>query len=289
MNYKHISTERRSPHLGAFVDGVDLSQPLSKQVVSEIRSALLEFSVIFFRNQSVSDSEHLRFASYFGELDEPHPVFDRKDDDPRLTIIESKGRAHDAEHYWHTDVTYQEAPSMGSILIARKIPESGGDTLFASMYAAYENLSAPIKKMLESLTAQHSIERGWATSLRMQPNGEQRLQRLKEAFPLMTHPALRTHPETGRTALYVNEYYTSRINELSEPESEGFLKILHHHSQLPDFQIRHTWRVGDIAFWDNRCTQHYASHDYGATHRLMNRVTIVGDRPFFKQALKKAA
>jgi len=135
--------------------------------------------------------------------------------------------------------------------------------------------------MLASLTAQHSIERGWGTSLRMKPNGEQKVRKLKDAFPLQTHPVLRTHPETGRTALYVNEYYTSRINELSEPESEGLLKLLFHHSQLPDFQIRHHWEVGDVAFWDNRCTQHYASHDYGAAHRIMNRVTIVGDKPYF--------
>ena len=281
MEYKDIKAIRRSPHIGAFIEGVDLGSSLSKKTVAEIRSALLEFGVLFFRNQSLTEAQHLELGSQFGTLDEPHPVFDCNKDEPRLTIIESKGRAHDAEHYWHSDVTYQEAPSLGSILIARKIPESGGDTLFASMYAAYETLSEPIKEMLKSLTAQHSIERGWGTSLRMQPNGEARLRELNEAFPLRTHPALRTHPETGRTALYVNEYYTSKINELSEPESDGLLKILHRHSQLPDFQIRHQWQVGDVAFWDNRCTQHYASHDYGAAHRIMNRVTIVGDRPYF--------
>lgn len=283
MAYKHINTIRRSPHLGAFVEGVDLSQSLSTEVIAEIRAALLEYCVLFFKKQSLTETQHIELGSQFGTLDEPHPVFDCNQDDPRLTIIESKGRAHDAEHYWHTDVTYQEAPSLGSILLARKIPDSGGDTLFASMYAAYDTLSPPIQTMLESLTAQHSIERGWGTSLRMQPNGEARLQKLKEAFPLMTHPALRTHPETGRTALYVNEYYTSRINELSEPESESVLRMLHHHAQLPDFQIRHQWEVGDVAFWDNRCTQHYASHDYGVAHRIMNRVTIVGDRPYFKK------
>ena len=281
MEYKDIKAIRRSPHIGAFIEGVDLGSSLSKKTVAEIRSALLEFGVLFFRNQSLTEAQHLELGAQFGTLDEPHPVFDCNKDEPRLTIIESKGRAHDAEHYWHSDVTYQEAPSLGSILIARKIPESGGDTLFASMYAAYETLSEPIKEMLKSLTAQHSIERGWGTSLRMQPNGEARLRELNEAFPLRTHPALRTHPETGRTALYVNEYYTSKINELSEPESDGLLKILHRHSQLPDFQIRHQWQVGDVAFWDNRCTQHYASHDYGAAHRIMNRVTIVGDRPYF--------
>ncbi len=284
MKYKTISVARRSPHLGAFVQSVDLSQPLPQETVAEIRSALLEFGVLFFKDQSISEPEHLRLAAYFGELDKPHPVFDCKDEDPRVTVIESKGRAGDSEHQWHTDVTYQKAPSLGSILIARKIPDSGGDTLFASMYAAYEALSQPIKLMLESLTAQHSIERGWGATLRMQPNGEERIQKLKEAFPLMTHPVIRTHPETGRTALYVNQYYTTRINELSELESDGLLKMLHRHSQLPDFQIRHTWQVGDVAFWDNRCTQHYATHDYGAAHRIMNRVTIVGDQPYFRKA-----
>ncbi len=283
MEYEQITITRRSPHLGAFVQDIDLSQPLSSETVTEIRNALLEFGVLFFRKQTISESEHIRLAAYFGELDKPHPVFECKDEDPRLTIIESKGRAGDTEHQWHTDVTYQEAPSLGSILIARKIPGSGGDTLFASMYAAYDALSTPIKTMLELLTAQHSIERGWGAALRMRPDGEERVQKLKAAFPLMTHPVLRTHPETGRTALYVNEYYTTRINELSELESEGLLKILFRHSQLPDFQIRHTWQTGDIAFWDNRCTQHYASHDYGAEHRVMNRVTIVGDRPYFKK------
>ncbi len=283
MDYQTVSVTRRSPHLGAFVDDVDLSKKLPDPTIQDIRHALLEHGVLFFRNQNLTESEHIRLGEQFGTLDEPHPVFDCNQDDPRLTIIESKGRAHDAEHYWHTDVTYQEAPSMGSILIAKKIPESGGDTLFASMYAAYDTLSEPIRKMLESLTAQHSIERGWGASLRMQPNGERRIQALKEAFPLRTHPVLRTHPETRRTALYVNEYYTSRINELSEVESQGLLKLLFHHSQLPDFQVRHSWQVGDVAFWDNRCTQHYASHDYGAAHRIMNRVTIVGDQPYFLQ------
>ncbi len=282
MEYQKIEVARRSPNLGAFVSGVDLGEDLPDSAIEEIRAALLQFGVLFFSNQSLSEKQHIRLGERFGTLDLPHPVFDCNQDDPRLTIIESKGRAHDAEHYWHSDVTYQEAPSMGSILIARKIPEVGGDTLFACMYSAYETLSEPIRKMLESLTAQHSIERGWGTSLRMQPDGEKRVQKLKEAFPLMTHPVLRTHPETGRTALYVNEYYTSRINELSEPESEGLLRLLFNHSQLPEFQVRHRWNVGDVAFWDNRCTQHYASHDYGAAHRIMNRVTIAGDHPYYK-------
>jgi taurine dioxygenase len=126
MNYQTIKAERRSPHLGAFIEAVDLTQPLADAAVAEIKAALQEFSVIFFRNQHITGEQHLEFAAHFGELDSPHPVFDKDERDARLTIIESKGRAHDDEHYWHTDVTYQEAPSFGSILAAKKIPESGG-------------------------------------------------------------------------------------------------------------------------------------------------------------------
>tara|TARA_Y100000780_G_C13669697_1_gene411887 strand:+ start:935 stop:1792 length:858 start_codon:yes stop_codon:yes gene_type:complete len=282
VTYKELKFTPRSPHLGAFIEGVNLHENLKPSSVAEIKSALLEFGVIFFKNQTVDKTQQLRLASQLGTIEEPHPVFDNDKSDTRLTIIESKGRTHDAEHYWHTDVTYQEAPSMASILVAKKIPESGGDTLFASMYTAYDTLSPSIQKMLESLTAQHSFERGWATTFRMLENGEEKLHKLKQVFPLMTHPVLRTHPDTGRTSLYVNEYYTSRINELSEFESDAVLRMLFHHSQLPDFQVRHTWHVGDVAIWDNRCTQHYASHDYGSAHRIMNRVTLQGDRPYFR-------
>ena len=282
VTYKELKFTPRSPHLGAFIEGVNLHENLKPSSVAEIKSVLLEFGVIFFKNQTVDKTQQLRLASQLGTIEEPHPVFDNDKSDTRLTIIESKGRTHDAEHYWHTDVTYQEAPSMASILVAKKIPESGGDTLFASMYTAYDTLSPSIQKMLESLTAQHSFERGWATTFRMLENGEEKLHKLKQVFPLMTHPVLRTHPDTGRTSLYVNEYYTSRINELSEFESDAVLRMLFHHSQLPDFQVRHTWHVGDVAIWDNRCTQHYASHDYGSAHRIMNRVSLQGDRPYFR-------
>ena len=229
MPDKELKSTRRSPHLGAFLEGISLHNELKPSSVAEIKSALLEFGVIFFRNQTIDKEQQLRLASQLGTIEEPHPVFDNDKSDTRLTIIESKGRAHDAEHYWHTDVTYQEAPSMASILAAKKIPESGGDTLFASMYAAYDTLSPSIQKMLKSLTAQHSFERGWATTFRMLEDGEEKLHKLKQAFPLMTHPVLRTHPDTGRTSLYVNEYYTSRINELSEFESDSVLRMLFHH------------------------------------------------------------
>lgn len=270
----------RTTHIGAFIEDVDLTKALDKSLVAEIRQALLQFHVIFFRDQPITPEQHLELAGHFGEIDEPHPVFGNHEKDARLTIIESKGRTEDLEHYWHTDVTYQQAPSMGSILMARKLPEIGGDTLFANMYAAYETLSKPMQEFLCGLTASHSFERGWGKTIRMRDGGDQQMVKMNRVFPLMSHPVVRTHPETGRKALYVNEYYTSHINGLSEIESDGLLQLLIKHSQLPEFQVRHAWQVNDIAFWDNRCTQHYASHDYGAAHRVMNRVTLVGDRPY---------
>ncbi len=280
MQNSQLNVIPRSFHIGAFVEGIDLTSPLNPSQVSEIRQALLDYHVIFFRNHPISPEQHLALAEYFGEIDQPHPVFGNHEKDMRLTIIESKGRVEDSEHYWHTDVTYQASPSMGSILIARKIPDVGGDTIFANMYAAYEALSKSMQTFLCGLTASHSFERGWGKTIRMREGGDERMLEMNRAFPLMTHPVVRTHPETGRKALYVNEYYTTHLNDMSEIESEGLLKLLIKHSQLPEFQVRHTWQVNDIAFWDNRCTQHYANHDYGAAHRVMNRVTIVGDQPF---------
>ena len=282
MSNIQLEITPRSGHIGAFVSGVDLTQPLDDKTISAIRNALLEHHVIFFRDQPITPEQHLQLAACFGEIEEPHPVFGNHENDERLTVIESKGRPSDAEHHWHTDVTYQEAPSMGSLLMARKLPEVGGDTLFASMYAAFEALSPPMQEFLCGLTATHTFESGWGKTLRMHEGGDERVYKLNKVFPPMAHPVVRTHPETGRKALYVNEYYTTHINELSGYESDALIRMLNHHAQLADFQIRHTWQVNDIAFWDNRCTQHYASGDYGAAHRVMNRVTIVGDRPYYQ-------
>ena len=150
MTYEKIEVERRSAHLGGWIRGIDLREELDAETIAEIKQALLEFHVIFFRDQPITGEQHLAFAARFGEIDNPHPVFGNEAKiDRRLTIIESKGRTEDAEHYWHTDVTYQEAPSMGSILAAKKIPQCGGDTLFASMYAAYDALSPPIQRLCE--------------------------------------------------------------------------------------------------------------------------------------------
>jgi taurine dioxygenase len=279
MKSNHLHVNPLSPHIGATIRGVDLRQTLDEETVAEIRTALLDHLVLFFEDQDISAEQHLAFARQFGDIEEPHPVFGMHTHDPRLTIIESRGREGDDDHEWHSDVTYQNAPTMGSILHSRIIPPRGGDTLFASAYAAFDALSGPMQRFLSTLTASHSFELGWGKSVRRQPGGDDRMRELNAVFPPMSHPVVRTHPETGRKSLFINQYYTTHINELSEKESAGLLRILFNHFTTPEFQIRHRWKRNEIAFWDNRSTLHYATHDYGKHHRLMHRVTLVGDVP----------
>lgn len=279
MVSNHIEVSALSPHIGAVIRGVDLTQSLDDQSVTEIRKALLDNLVIFFEDQDISPDQHLSFAQRFGEIEQPHPVFGQHDNDARLSIIESRGRVGDDDHEWHADVTYQSEPTMGSILHSRIIPPSGGDTLFSSMYAAYEALTAAMKSFLSTLSATHSFELGWGKTVRREAGGDERMRKLNTVFPPMSHPVVRTHPETGRKSLFINQYYTTHINELSERESSAVLKMLFEHITTPEFQVRHRWKPNDLAFWDNRATLHYASRDYGSEHRLMHRVTLVGDKP----------
>ena len=279
MANNHIEVRALSPHIGAMIGGIDLTQSLDDQTVGEIRAALLDHLVVFFEDQDITPDQHLALAERFGTIEQPHPVFGQHDQDARLSIIESRGRVGDDDHEWHADVTYQIAPTMGSILHSRIIPSSGGDTLFASMYAAYDALSQPMKAFLSTLSATHSFELGWGKTVRRKPDGDTRMRELNAVFPPMSHPVVRTHPETGRKSIFVNQYYTTHINELSENESDALLKMLSGHMTTPEFQVRHRWQANDIAFWDNRATIHYASRDFGSEHRLMHRVTLVGDKP----------
>ena len=279
MRNRSIEVKPLSPHIGAVIGGVDLTKPVDDAVIGEIRGALLDHLVVFFTDQDITPEQHIALATRFGEIEAPHPVFGQHQHDPSLSIIESRGRVGDDDHEWHSDVTYQSAPSFGSILHARIVPENGGDTLFSSMYAAYEALSTPMREFLDGLTATHTFERGWGKTVRREEGGDERMRELNAALPPMSHPVVRTHPETGRKSLFVNKYYTTHINELSDRESDTLLAMLFAHAVTPEFQVRYRWGVNDLAFWDNRSTLHYASRDYGGQHRLMHRVTLQGDRP----------
>ena len=268
-----------TPRIGAEIGGIDLREELPDETIAEIRRALLTYRVIFFRDQDISQEQHIAFARRFGEL-EVHPVTPRDQPNPEIFYLKAAdfpsakdGRRTGAD-LWHSDVTWREKPSLGSILRGRVIPETGGDTMFADMVAAYEGLSPAMKEWVCTLTAVHD------GSLFAALQGKSR-ESFWEQFPLQEHPVVRTHPETGERALYVNCSFTTHIKGLSKKESDWLLEHLYAQASIPEYQVRFRWRKNSIAFWDNRACQHYAVGDYAPAAREMERVTIVGDDPFF--------
>jgi len=271
-----LMIEPLTPFIGAEITGVDLREVTQEQVTG-IRAALLKHQVVFFRDQTLNQEEHIRFARQFGEL-EIHPATPKGQNNPEVLHIahgpESKGR----ENMWHSDVTWREKPSLGSILKAVEVPAVGGDTLFANMVEAYERLPGDIKDKIAGKIAVHDIARVFAG--RLNKTAEQ----LRETYPVMEHPIVRTHPETGANVLYVNNAFTSHIKGMDEDESKELLQALYRTASNPELQCRFRWRAGSLAFWDNRACQHFASSDYFPQVRKMERVTIVGDRPYFRAA-----
>ena len=264
--------------LGAEVAGVDLGRPLSAEIVAELRRALLDHLVLFFRDQQLTPGQLLEVARRFGTPIE-YPFVTGIDGYPE--VIEVAKLEHERVNFggiWHSDTTYLERPPMGTLLLAREVPPAGGDTLFANMYLACETLSDGMRAMLERLTAINSsakadVSRTREDRVRSSPKdiGE----RVFEA----EHPVLRTHPETGRKALYVNVAHTQRFGGMTEAESAPLLNYLLGHLTKPEFTCRFRWRPGSLAFWDNRAAQHNPINDYHGHRRIMHRVTLSGDRP----------
>ena len=271
MRNQNVTFRTLTPAIGATVGGIDLSLDLDDGTVDTIRAGLLEHQLLIFRGQDITPDQQVAFAERFGEVEDPHPVFDRLDINPKITIIESQGDKGYYNDAWHSDVSFKPRPALG------------GDTLWASMYAAYEALSEPMKAFLDGLTATHDFAYAFADSVIAQA-GAEKLEAQRKKNPPTSHPVIRTHPETGRPLLYVSETFTSRINELSAPESKALLAMLVEHIRRPEFQVRISCEPGTLAFWDNRATQHYAARDYMPHHRLMHRVTLLGDAPFHRAA-----
>lgn len=270
--YDTIAIDKLTPIIGAEIDGIDLSQPLGNRQIDELHRALAENLVIFFRDQHLSADQHLAFGRLFGEL-HIHPAAPSAPGKPELMIIHADKDSPRANgEGWHSDVSCDIEPPMGSILYIRKCPPHGGDTLFASMYAAYDALSDRMKAYLDGLTAEHSGDhyRGQYANYGIAD---------KAAYPRAEHPVVRTHPVTGKKALYVNKGFTRRIIGIPLDESEGILNYIYEHMANPLFQCRFRWRENSIAFWDNRCVQHHAMWDYWPHTRSGNRVTVSGDRP----------
>ena len=272
--YRTIGVRPLTPAIGAEIGGIDLSRPLDEQTLAEVRRAFLDHLVIFFRDQRLTPEQHLAFGRLFGDL-HVHPAAPSEPGYPELMIIaadENSSRANGET--WHTDVSCDPEPPMGSILYIREIPPLGGDTLFANMYAAYDALSDRMKAHLEGLQALHDGEhvyRGLYSDLGVAD---------RPSYPRSRHPVVRTHPETGRKALYVNTGFTTRILGVPPDESDALLRYLYRHIEHPAFQCRFRWTANAIAFWDNRCAQHHAVWDYWPARRYGNRVTVKGDKPF---------
>ena len=266
-----------SPTIGAEVSGVDLRAELSAAVLAEMRQALLDWKVLFFRDQDITTQQHLAFARLFGEL-EVHPFAPQKPGYPEVLSITHNRESRGKENAWHSDVTWRLAPSLGSVLRSLEIPALGGDTLFCDMYAAYEGLTDEVKAQIEGRTAIHDFAH-FRKGLRKQGKTEAEIEAFNKAYPMAEHPVVRTHPETGRKALYVNAPFTQYIVGMERSESDALLAHLYAQAAIPEYQCRFRWTVNAIAFWDNRASQHYAVSDYWPAVRRMERVTIVGDRP----------
>ncbi len=264
-----------TPAIGAEILGIDLGSTDIGDRIPQIRAALLKHCVIFFRDQDLTTAQHIAFARHFGKL-EIHPATPKDQPDPEVLRIEHGPKSRGQDNAWHSDVTWREEPSLGSILLAREVPECGGDTLFANMHMAYVRLSDQMKRFCESLTAVHDIARVFARRLGKRP------EELHDQYPPTRHPVIRTHPETGERAIYVNTAFTSHIDGLDEAESRWLLDHLFATARDAEIQCRFRWRAGSIAFWDNRACQHFAASDYFPARRVMERVTIAGDRPYFE-------
>lgn len=281
-----IEIRALSDTLGAEVVGVDLSQPLDDETFGRIHAAHLEHLVLAIRDQNLTPEQQTAFSRRFGELD--IHVLDQflLPGRPEILVLSNKtmnGKAlgfKDAGNYWHSDISYREFPSLGSLLYAHEIPPQGGDTLFANMYAAYQALSAAMKARIDGLEAIHSYTHLYAQSRDTPGNTRPALTKAQMAkIPEVAHPVVRTHPETGRKALYVSQGLTVGIAGMDDEESDALLDELHVHATLPEFVYRHRWRRHDLLFWDNRCTMHLATGYDPRYTRHMHRTTVKGDRP----------
>jgi taurine dioxygenase len=273
--------------IGAEIRCIDLHHPLDPETRGAVRQALLDYKVIFFPGQHLSPEEHKAFAASFGEITVAHPVIPGLEHHKEVFEIDyskahnlvgrNQGEYDDREN-WHTDVTFVETPPLGSILNAIVIPKAGGDTLWADTQAAYEGLSAPLRGFADGLTAIHDGTRSFGKLLEAVGKGEWDGKTFTELVQV-EHPVVRTHPETGRRNLFVNPGFTKRIKGLKPKESDAVLQFLYRHMTTPEYVVRYRWEEGDLGFWDNRTTMHYAVYDYGDAHRVIQRLTIRGDRP----------
>lgn len=267
MLFESFEVKPLSPHVGGQVSGIDLTTPLNQAQVADVTNALAHYGVLQFRNQPLDREKLIRLGRQFGEL-HLHTGVKRESDYPEITAIYSdENTKHANGEVWHSDLSCDSVPPLGSILAMQIVPETGGDTAFSSMYAAYEALSDRMKTYLEGLTATHD---GHFAFSRFDPDGK---------YTRASHPVINTHPVSGRKGIYVNRAFTSHMNDLPYEEGQAVLKFLYDHCERPEWSTRFHWEKDMVAFWDNRCTQHLAIFDYFPHLRSGIRVQIAGDRP----------
>ncbi len=270
---------------GAELSGIDASKPLPAETVAELRRALAEYCVIFLRDQDLVPEQQKAFARHFGSLSAT-PFIKSLDGHPEMMRIVREAEESKKLNFggrWHTDMTFSPEPVLGTCLYCREAPAVGGDTIWTNQMLAFDALSDGLKRKLEGMRVMHSAKRSYG------PQGayadddlkSMRIKVGEEGTKEQAHPCIRTHPETGRSILFVNWVYCIRFEDMTEDESAPLLDFLNRHSQRPEFQIRFRWRKGSMALWDNRSTQHIAVNDYGGYRRVMDRLTIAGDRPYF--------
>jgi len=278
-NFRHIKVRRAGLALGAYVSGIDLSEPQSEAVHQELATALWDHHVLFFRKQDMSPEAQVALASHFGKP-EAHEIFASDPKYPALSLLENDASKPPEINTWHTDVTYRKAPTLCSVLHCLECPEVGGDTLFLNTQLAYEALSEDMKALLLASTLEHdvlNIYRG--TDYLEAAGGDNKEAELKRKHPAVTHPAVIAHPVTGKAGLLVNATHGTRFTNMSRLESRHLMSMICEHQQLAEFQVRFEWEPGSVAMWDNFSTQHYAVADYYPQRRVMRRITVAGHEP----------
>jgi taurine dioxygenase len=277
-NFYMLDIKQMAGALGAEIHGLDLSAELQSEDFLRLRKLLNQYQVIFFRDQDISPARQKALAESFGPL-QTHPAYETVEGFPEITILESTPENPTKIEAWHTDMTFREHPPLGTILKSEIIPPKGGDTLWASMTAAYDGLSPSMQQFLEGLSAVHDFSHGFKESL-AEAGGVERLADAVAANPPVRHPVIRTHPETGRKVIFVNSLFTTHIEKLHPEESKFLLEFLFRHVTTDEYTCRFQWQPHSIAIWDNRSTQHKPVNDYFPAHRRMSRITIDGDKPY---------
>lgn len=270
-----METRTLSPALGAVIEGIRLEPTIDVATIDAIRGALLQHKVVWFRGQSLDAESLTAVARRFGIPTEAHPVEPSLEGHPEVLPLDSEEGAR--ADVWHSDLTFQECPPLGAILHALEIPPVGGDTIWADMTGAYRSLSGPLRSFLDTLTATHSPTKAGGYFAGRDATGGEAASRT--AMTATRHPVVRIHPETGERSLFVNPLFTDKVDGLRRRESEALLGLLFEASVAPELLVRWKWEPGDVAFWDNRCTMHYALLDFGTERRRMLRVALVGERP----------